>query len=272
MDADDITTAYDKGAARYDTSRTAFFQPVARHLIEHTGITEGMNVLDVGCGAGAATVAAASAVGPAGTVTAIDTSPAMLDRCRATVRGYPMEDWVSVRSGDASERGLGARYDAIVASMLVFMLPDLPLTLHRWSRRLHGSRGRIGFSWRVSSDPRWAPAIAAVDQYLPAGTGSWEQYVTRPPFSDLQAVAGTVRAAGYREVVAEVREQGMRFASPEEWWDAVGHTGYAAAWQHITGPARAAAKAEAMRLLEEHRETDGSISRVQAIGYLRAFR
>lgn len=272
MDAKDITAAYSSGAARYDTGRTGFFQPVARRLIEHTEISAGMNVLDVGCGAGAATIAAAEAVGPDGHVTAIDTSLAMLDRCRRAVTAGTLGDRVSIRSGDASERGRVARYDAIIASMLVFMLPDLPLTLRRWSRRLHGHRGRIGFSWRISGDPCWAPAIAAVDQHLPAGVASWEQYVTRPPFNNPQAVTAMVNAAGYREVVTTVRRQVMQFTSPGEWWDAVQHTGYAVAWQHITGPARDAAKAAAMGLLEEHRAPDGSISRVQTIGYLRAFR
>jgi len=47
-------------------------------LIERAGITEGMKILDLGCGSGAFTVPMAQAVGPEGKVYALDIQPAML--------------------------------------------------------------------------------------------------------------------------------------------------------------------------------------------------
>ena len=47
-------------------------------LIERSGIGQGMRVLEVGCGSGAYTLHVARAVGPQGTVHALDIQAAML--------------------------------------------------------------------------------------------------------------------------------------------------------------------------------------------------
>ncbi|MHC4714969.1 MAG: class I SAM-dependent methyltransferase, partial [Planctomycetota bacterium] len=56
--------------------RLKFQQPEV--IIDRSGIRDGMRVLDVGCGSGAYTAAAARAVGPDGRVYALDIQEAML--------------------------------------------------------------------------------------------------------------------------------------------------------------------------------------------------
>lgn len=63
--------------------------PFARALVDWAQLPAGDTVLDVGCGTGAAARAAAEHVGLAGSVTAIDVNPGMLDVARSLppVRG-----------------------------------------------------------------------------------------------------------------------------------------------------------------------------------------
>lgn len=55
------------------------FNPTTQSFIVKSGIKPGMNVLDVGCGAGVMTAWLAKQVGPLGTVTAIDNSEEQLN-------------------------------------------------------------------------------------------------------------------------------------------------------------------------------------------------
>jgi ubiquinone/menaquinone biosynthesis C-methylase UbiE len=62
--------------------RDRMLAPVASILIAAADLTPGEAVLDIGCGCGTTTLAAARAVGPAGTVAGIDISDLMLDVAR----------------------------------------------------------------------------------------------------------------------------------------------------------------------------------------------
>jgi len=58
-----------------------------RRTLEQLELSPGMHVLDAGCGPGRLTVPIAQAVGPEGTVFAIDIQPDMLSRAQAKARG-----------------------------------------------------------------------------------------------------------------------------------------------------------------------------------------
>jgi len=87
MTPDDVRDAYSILAPRFDTAGAPWNVPVARRLVELAGLEPPMHVLDVGCGAGAATIPAALAVHPGGMVTGIDNAAPMLDRaCKYAAR------------------------------------------------------------------------------------------------------------------------------------------------------------------------------------------
>jgi len=52
-------------------------------------LTEGLNVLDVGCGTGAITYGIAKMIGPAGRVVGIDSNPALIEKARQTHNEIP---------------------------------------------------------------------------------------------------------------------------------------------------------------------------------------
>ena len=62
------------------------YDPITTHALRLTGLSSGMRVLDVGCGAGDVTFAAAAIGGPTGVVTEIDAAPAALESACAGLR------------------------------------------------------------------------------------------------------------------------------------------------------------------------------------------
>lgn len=67
----------------YEDQIDRVFQPVLDLVLERAELSEGMRVLDIGCGTGASTLAAARLVGPSGHVLGVDISAQFLDRARA---------------------------------------------------------------------------------------------------------------------------------------------------------------------------------------------
>ncbi|MEO8108134.1 MAG: methyltransferase domain-containing protein, partial [Actinomycetes bacterium] len=113
-----VTRLFDEIAGEYDQSGVAFFAPIAEELVDLMDLASGERVVDVGCGRGAATFPAARAVGPTGSVTAVDISPTMVEhtRQRAAELGYPQVN-TAVVTGD----GIGVPDESVdvVTSSLV---------------------------------------------------------------------------------------------------------------------------------------------------------
>jgi SAM-dependent methyltransferase len=73
-------------------------------IVETLELTEGMAVLDAGCGPGRLTVPLARGVGPRGQVVALDLQPGMLARARARTDalGYTNVEFVAAGLGDGA--------------------------------------------------------------------------------------------------------------------------------------------------------------------------
>jgi ubiquinone/menaquinone biosynthesis C-methylase UbiE len=80
---------YDAAADHFDDEPLAFWERIGRRTVERLALSDGANVLDVGCGTGASALPAAEAVGPNGFVIGVDLSSRLIDRARAkaTARG-----------------------------------------------------------------------------------------------------------------------------------------------------------------------------------------
>ncbi len=209
-----VAAAYEAAAASYDSFGVPFFTAIGARLVREAGISAGDRVLDVGCGAGAVTIPAARAVGPGGHVTALDLSPRMLVR---TVNGAAMLGLGNVTAtiADAHDPPYAAgSFDAVVASMLVFLLAVPDAAVRGW-RRLLRPGGTVAFSWIVAEDPRWVPAIAAVDAL--AGGASFARTWHHPPFTSPADVADVLTEAGYREVSTTMATVPRHYTGPRQW-------------------------------------------------------
>jgi cyclopropane fatty-acyl-phospholipid synthase-like methyltransferase len=71
---------------RFQAEIDRAFEPFTRALLESAALRPGEHVLDVGCGCGGTTLAAASHVAPGGSATGVDLSTVMLARARSCLR------------------------------------------------------------------------------------------------------------------------------------------------------------------------------------------
>ena len=120
---------WDEASAAWDLCEPYFATgswPVTQKLIAGLHLSAGARVLDVGCGVGDPALQIAAAVGPQGTVLAIDLAPGMVaaTRRRAQVLGLAN---ITCRVAAAEELTEPAgSFDAVAARFTLMSMPDIP--------------------------------------------------------------------------------------------------------------------------------------------------
>lgn len=258
-----VAAAYDAAAAGYDTHGVPFFTAVGARLVQEAGIAAGTRVLDAGCGAGAVTISAARAAGPEGHVTGIDLSQRMLARTAVAATTLGLDN-VTVAKADTHHLPYASgSFDAVLASMLVFLLADPAAAFGEW-RRVLADSGIAAFSWIIAEDPRWEPVIAAVDAL--ADGASFYRLWHHPPFTSLSDVATALTAAGYQQVTTTAVTVPRHYTGPRQWWASSWSQAPMLAWNHIPRSLRMTARDEAFRLLDGIRDADGGLTRRTVVG------
>lgn len=141
----------------------AMLAPVLEALIARAGLQEGERVLDIGCGCGAATIAAAAKVGSGGSVLGLDLSAAMLIRANELA---PSDAAVAFEQGDAMVHSFKpASRDVVISRLGMAYFAD-PVRAVLNIRNALRSEGRVAFAaWGELRDNPWAlePLQAAYD-------------------------------------------------------------------------------------------------------------
>ncbi len=143
-------------------------------LLAAAAVQPGEQVLDVGCGTGKTTLAAARAAGAAGAVGAalgIDISAPMLERAREHAAAEGLAN-ATFRVADAQVEPLGVdRFDAVMSKFGVMFFAD-PVAAFANFARATKPGGRLAFvSWRNLADNEWLQVMrgaAAQGRELPA--------------------------------------------------------------------------------------------------------
>jgi len=171
------------------------------------GVQAGDRVLDVACGTGALTLAAAEIAGPSGRVVGLDANPEML----AVARRKPVDiEW---REGRAEALPLPDNsFDAVVSQFGYMFFDDKPKALSEMMRVLK-PRGRMAVAVcdAVENSPGYATFARLLDRLFGAEVGK----AFRAPFrlGDAGRLRDICREAGLADAEVVQRNGRVRFAS-----------------------------------------------------------
>jgi SAM-dependent methyltransferase len=170
-------------------------------------IGQGDRVLDVACGTGVLTRAAAQVVGPSGSVTGLDPNPGMLAVAR---RLAPALSW---RAGSAEALPFDDHaFDVVVSQFGLMFFADRELALAEMWRVLRPG-GRLAIAvWASLAD---TPAYAAEVALLERQAGPAAAAALRAPFvlGEAGQLAPLFARAGIRDARVETVVGGARFPS-----------------------------------------------------------
>lgn len=228
---------WDQAAAAYEPLWRAQLAPAQRKLIDCAALAPGERVLDVACGTGLATLAAAEAVGPAGSVLGVDISDRMIDAAGARARGiahasFARMDGESLALPDAS-------FDAVLCALGLMYMPE-PAQALREMRRVLRPGGRVVVAvWGERSACGWSALFPIVDAFVASDVC--------PLFFSLGergALARSCAEAGFREIAEHRVDTALRYESGEEACAAAFVGGpMALAWSRFDDATRARASA-----------------------------
>src|SRR5688572_25313586 len=168
----------------------ALMEEWAPRVADAAAIRPGQRVLDVACGTGVLTRAAAGLAGPTGAVTGLDLSPRMLAVAESL---SPNLTW---RQGSADALPFpDETYDAVVSQFGLMFFPDPPSALREMMRVLvPGGRLAVAVWASLTDTPAYAAEVALVERL--AGTAAAAPL--RAPFvlGDAERLAAHFHAAG----------------------------------------------------------------------------
>ena len=106
-----------------------YYRFATEDALRRAGVGPGMRVMDIGCGTGAVSVAAAELVGPTGSVMGVDFSDEPLQIARRLVVDLGVDGRVRFEQRDITSWEPGEMFDALVGRLVLMHLRDPAATL-----------------------------------------------------------------------------------------------------------------------------------------------
>jgi len=187
--------------------RERFTESVTPLLLRALDLRPGERILDIGCGGGPATSAAAAAVGGAGSAVGADISAPLIELARSRVAAKGLTN-VSFQIRDVQqERIEGGPFD-VAMSQFGVMFFDEPRTAFANIRGHIISGGRLGFAcWQSTAENPWFIGPALKD-FVPAPPQPAPGKSPTGPFAfaDSDYVRGILQAAGFADIAVASHE------------------------------------------------------------------
>lgn len=137
-------------------------QPIGAALIKHAGFRPGENVVDIGCGGGATTIALARSVSPGGSATGLDISRELIDHAgvRASMGTQSRIYWICADA--ATVRPTNAPFDRLISRFGTMFFAD-PYAAFRNLRAMLKDGARIDLAvWGPPADNPWRTVLMEV--------------------------------------------------------------------------------------------------------------
>jgi ubiquinone/menaquinone biosynthesis C-methylase UbiE len=238
---------WDKAASHYDRAWQRQLAPAQARLLALADLRAGERVLDIACGTGIVSFAAADAVGASGTVLGTDLSDEMVRIARERTRSTH----VRFERMDAEELALGdASFDAALCAMGLMYVPD-PRRAISEMRRVAG-RGAAAV-WGARSRCGWAEIFPIVDArvrsevcplFFALGTG--------------EALRALFEDAGFTDLVSERIDAPLLYDSADDACDAAFVGGpVALAYSRFDDTVKREVHAEYLASIEPYRHGQG---------------
>lgn len=238
--------------------RDEFAAPVGEALLAAARLGAGEAVLDVGCGCGATTLAAARAVGSSGTVHGIDLSEPMLDVARRRLATAALTN-VAFTQADAQTHRFGPEHDIVISQFGTMFFDDPIAAFSNLATSLRRGGRLCIATWQPLGANGWLTIPgAALLRYgtFPDTSGGKPGMFAQ---SDPATISATLERAGLSAIVVDPVQLVLRLGDDPR--DATEHLAEMGTGRAILATIaeidRAAALDAVAATLEDHASADG---------------
>jgi ubiquinone/menaquinone biosynthesis C-methylase UbiE len=244
---------WDLASNDYDPLWQEQLAPARMGTLDLAALAPGEHVLDLACGTGLLTLAAADAVGASGKVVGTDLSGQMVDVARQRAAERQLRNVTFARM-DAETLDLpDATFDVVTCSLGLMYVPDPVRAVREWLRVLKpGGRVAIGV-WGKRVNCGWSPVFPIVDAEV--------ETEVCPLFFSLGepgSLATLCRDAGFADVHEERIATILKYRDADEACDAVFVGGpVALAWSRFDRDVRARVRTRYKHAIEPWRRSQG---------------
>jgi ubiquinone/menaquinone biosynthesis C-methylase UbiE len=249
-----IADLYHRVAPVYGQVGPNYFAYAGGRIVEHTGITEGAQVLDVAAGRGANLFAAAEVVGPHGLVMGVDLASGMVRETATEIERRKLSQ-AAIRQMDAEDLAFpDALFDYVLCGFAIFLFPHLERALAEFFRVLRpGGKLGITVAQDLASFSRWyGERLTTYHQryHIPlgVGVGKGRDYATLPEYLAL---------AGFVDVQVIQEQAEFVYADAQAWWDSRWTHGPRYSLEQMTPQILAQFKTEVLARLTQEAQPDG---------------
>ena len=202
--------AFDRVAPTYGRIGPPLFEYFGERVIDLCAVEEGSLVLDIACGAGAASRAAIRVVEPGGRVVGVDLSFEMLRQARANMP----QPLVVLMDGNRLAIRPGV-FDVAVSNFSLTFFSSPAHALSEWRRALR-SGGRLGVvvheGWWYQDDPGWS-WFGTLLERVGVRENSLGRHYQRP--ADFK---GVLAAGGFGDITTDIEPFTLSWTDSSEWW------------------------------------------------------
>ncbi len=209
---------YSRKAQSYEKYGGAIFEALSSPLLEMAQLEPGQKVLDVACGVGIPSLAAAKLVAPEGSLMGVDLAPGMVDLARIRAQRLGLSN-ISFQEADAEELPFpDESFDAVLCHLGLIHFTDRTKALMEM-RRVLKPEGRVALS--VWSTPDRTVVIGMVAKTIAElwpsaivpGAPTWFD------FGSSGAIETIMREVNFREIASKRIDYPLNVLDGEEYWE-----------------------------------------------------